>query len=80
MDTLLLARLQFAFTIAFHYIFPPLSIGLGLLLVIMEGAYLKTGKAVYYQMTRFWVRIFGLIFANPVNSPKASSQGRVLLI
>ncbi|NQT98238.1 MAG: cytochrome ubiquinol oxidase subunit I [Candidatus Marinimicrobia bacterium] len=63
MNTLLLARLQFAFTIGFHYIFPPLSIGLGLLLVIMEGAYLKTGKAVYYQMTRFWVRVFGLIFA-----------------
>ena len=63
MDTLLLARLQFAFTIGFHYIFPPLSIGLGLLLVIMEGAYLKTGKAIYYQMTRFWVRVFGLIFA-----------------
>lgn len=42
MDVLLLSRIQFAVTIAFHYIFPPMSIGLGLILVIMEGAYLKT--------------------------------------
>lgn len=63
MDTLLLARLQFAFTIGFHYIFPSMSIGLGLLLVIMEGMYLKTKKPIYEQMTKFWVKIFGLLFA-----------------
>jgi cytochrome d ubiquinol oxidase subunit I len=63
MDVLTLARVQFAFTIAFHYLFPPLSIGLGLILVIMEGAFLKTGKAVYHQMARYWTRVFGLIFA-----------------
>ena len=63
MSTLLLARLQFAFTIAFHYIYPPMSIGLGLILVIMEGLYLRTNNPLYHQMTRFWVRIFGLIFA-----------------
>jgi cytochrome bd ubiquinol oxidase subunit I len=57
------ARLQFAFTIAFHYIYPPLSIGLGLILVLMEGLYLKTNNVLYHQMTRFWVRVFGLIFA-----------------
>lgn len=62
MDVEILARIQFAFTIAFHYIYPPLSIGLGLLLVIMEGLYLKTGNKVYEQMTRFWIRIFALIF------------------
>jgi cytochrome bd ubiquinol oxidase subunit I len=61
--TLALARLQFAFTVAFHYIYPPLSIGLGLILVIMEGMYLKTKNPLYHQMTRFWVKIFGLIFA-----------------
>ena len=44
MDVEILARIQFAFTIAFHYIFPPLSIGIGLIMVIMEGLYLKTGK------------------------------------
>jgi cytochrome d ubiquinol oxidase subunit I len=56
MDAEILARLQFAFTVAFHYIYPPLSIGLGVLLVIMEGMYLKTGNKVYETMTRFWVK------------------------
>jgi cytochrome d ubiquinol oxidase subunit I len=68
MDVEILSRLQFATTIAFHYIFPPMSIGLGLLLVIMEGTYLKTGNEVYHRMTRFWVKIFGLIFALGVAS------------
>lgn len=63
MDVLLLARIQFALTIMFHYIYPPLSIGLGLLLVIMEGLYLKTKNPLYHQMARFWVKIFGLTFA-----------------
>ena len=62
MDVEILSRIQFAFTIAFHYIYPPLSIGLGLILVIMEGMYLKTGNKRYEQMTRFWIRIFALIF------------------
>ena len=44
MDVEILARIQFAFTIAFHYIYPPLSIGIGLIMVIFEGLYLKTGK------------------------------------
>ncbi|HNR68731.1 MAG TPA: cytochrome ubiquinol oxidase subunit I [bacterium] len=68
MDNLLLSRLQFGLTIAFHYLFPPLSIGLGLILVIMEGLYLKTAKPIYLQMTRFWARIFGLVFALGVAS------------
>lgn len=63
MDTEILARVQFAFTIAFHYIYPPLSIGLGLLLVIMEGMYLKTKDKLYERMTRFWIKIFSLTFA-----------------
>jgi len=62
MDTEILARIQFAFTISFHYIYPPLSIGLGFILVIMEGMYLKTGNKIYEQMTRFWIKIFALIF------------------
>ncbi|SYZ72338.1 Cytochrome bd ubiquinol oxidase subunit 1 [Candidatus Zixiibacteriota bacterium] len=68
MDVLILSRLQFALTIAFHYIFPPLSIGLGLILVLMEGWYMKTGNELYHRMTRFWVKIFGLIFAIGVAS------------
>jgi cytochrome d ubiquinol oxidase subunit I len=63
MDVLLLSRLQFAFTIAFHYIYPPLSIGLGVCLVIMEGLWLKTGNNLYHQLARFWTRIFALTFA-----------------
>ena len=63
MDVLTLARLQFAFTIGFHYIFPPLSIGLGLILVLMEGCWLATKNPVYHQMARFWTRVFGLVFA-----------------
>lgn len=62
MDVEILARVQFAFTIAFHYIYPPLSIGLGLLLVVFEGMYLKTGNKLYEKITRFWIRIFALIF------------------
>src|SRR5580698_6299143 len=62
MDVEILARVQFAFTIGFHYIYPPLSIGLGLILVILEGLYLKTGDKVYEMAVRFWIRIFALIF------------------
>jgi cytochrome bd ubiquinol oxidase subunit I len=63
MDVGMLSRLQFAITIAFHYIFPPMSIGLGLILVIMEGTYLKTKNPLYHRLTKFWVRIFSLIFS-----------------
>ncbi len=62
MDAEILARIQFGLTIAFHYIFPPMSIGLGMILVIMEGLYLKTGKELYHRMTHFWVMIFAIIF------------------
>lgn len=68
MDVEILSRLQFAFTIAFHYIFPPLSIGLGVLLVFMEGMYLKTKNEVYEKMTKFWVKVFALTFAVGVAS------------
>lgn len=63
MNELLASRIQFGFTIAFHYIFPPLSIGLALAIVVMEGAYLATRRPVYEQLTRFWVHIFSLTFA-----------------
>jgi cytochrome d ubiquinol oxidase subunit I len=63
MDVLFLSRLQFAFTIAFHYIYPPLSIGLGVLLVVVEGMWLKTRNPLYHQMARFWTKVFALTFA-----------------
>jgi len=62
MDILLLSRLQFALTIMFHYIYPPLSIGLGIIILIMESMYLLSKNPLYHQMTKFWVKVFGLIF------------------
>jgi cytochrome d ubiquinol oxidase subunit I len=63
MSVLTLSRFQFALTIGIHYLYPPLSIGLGVLLVIIEGLWLKTGKAVYHQMAQFWTKVFALTFA-----------------
>lgn len=62
MEVEILARIQFAFTVAFHYIYPPLSIGLGLIMVITEGLYLKTGNRQYEVLTRFWLKIFAITF------------------
>jgi cytochrome d ubiquinol oxidase subunit I len=63
MDVEILARVQFALTIMFHYIYPPLSIGLGLVMVVIEAIYLKTKNPVYLQMAKFWTKIFALTFA-----------------
>ncbi len=63
MDTLILARIQYALNIGFHYLYPPISIGLGLILIIMEGLYLKTKDRKYKEMTQFWINIFSLTFA-----------------
>jgi cytochrome d ubiquinol oxidase subunit I len=63
MDIVLLSRLQFALTISFHYIFPPLSIGLGVLLVCMEGAYHVTKDKDWERLARFWTKIFAVNFA-----------------
>ncbi len=63
MDVLFLSRIQFALNICFHYLYPPISIGLGLMLVIMEGMYLKTKEIKYKEMTHFWIKIFALTFA-----------------
>lgn len=63
MDVVFLSRIQFALNICFHYLYPPISIGLGLLLVIMEGMYLKTKEIKYKEMTHFWIKIFALTFA-----------------
>jgi cytochrome d ubiquinol oxidase subunit I len=68
MDVEILSRLQFAFTIAFHYIYPPLSIGIAVILVIMEGMYLKTKDKFFENMTKFWVKVFALTFAIGVAS------------
>jgi cytochrome bd ubiquinol oxidase subunit I len=63
LDVLMLSRFQFALTIMFHYLFPPLSIGLGVIMVMMEATFLRTGSRTYELMTRFWSRIFAVNFA-----------------
>jgi cytochrome d ubiquinol oxidase subunit I len=68
MDVVTLSRIQFALTIMFHYLFPPLAIGIGALLVFLEAAYLKTGNVQYEAATKFWTKIFGLNFALGVAS------------
>lgn len=68
LDPLLLSRAQFALTVMFHYIFPPLTIGLSILMVILEGLWMKTGKPIYESMARFWTGIFALNFAMGVVS------------
>ncbi|WP_167597164.1 cytochrome ubiquinol oxidase subunit I [Leeuwenhoekiella sp. ZYFB001] len=62
MDVELLARIQFAFTVAFHYIYPPLSIGIGLLMVVFESLYVRTKKEDYHILAKFWTKIFALTF------------------
>ncbi len=63
MDVVLLSRWQFAIATLFHFLFVPLTLGLSILLAIMEWRYVKTGEEVYRRMTRFWGRIFILNFA-----------------
>jgi cytochrome bd ubiquinol oxidase subunit I len=63
MDPVALARLQFGLTIAFHFLFPPISIGLAWIIVVMGWRGLRTKEPVYEQMTRFWVKILAIIFA-----------------
>ena len=62
-DPLLWHRVQFAFTIVYHYLFPQLTLGLALLIVIMKVAALRTGRTTWDDAARFWIRIFGINFA-----------------
>lgn len=68
LTTLFLSRIQFAFTMAVHIIFPAFSIGLVSFLVCMEGAWLKTKNPIYYQIIRFWTKVFALTFGMGVVS------------
>ncbi len=63
MDVVSLSRLQFALTIMFHYLFPPLTIGMGGLIVSLEGMFLKTGDRQYEAAAKFWTKIFAVNFA-----------------
>jgi cytochrome d ubiquinol oxidase subunit I len=67
-DATLLARLQFAFTISFHFIFPSFTIGLASYLAVLEALWLWTGRAVYLDLFKYWVKIFALVFGMGVVS------------
>src|ERR1700745_3054009 len=62
-DPVSLARLQFAVTALYHFLFVPLTLGLSFLLAIMESAYVMTGREIWRDMTRFWGKLFGINFA-----------------
>ena len=63
MDAEILHRIQFGFSITFHYIYPPLSIGLSLAVILFEMIYLKTKSPIWAEITKFWIRVFALTFA-----------------
>ena len=63
MDAETLSRVQFALTASFHFIFPPLSMGLGFMLLVVSGVYLRTKDPKWRQLAFFWTKVYGLIFA-----------------
>ena len=63
MDVLFLSRLQFAAATMFHFLFVPLTLGLSVLVAIMETFYVRTGQEVYKRMTKFWGKLFVINFA-----------------
>tara|TARA_R110000744_G_scaffold145205_7_gene257753 strand:- start:52859 stop:53569 length:711 start_codon:yes stop_codon:yes gene_type:complete len=67
-DALMLSRMQFAFVIAFHIMFPAFTIGLAAFLAVCEGLWLKTGREVFKQLYLHWIKIFALAFAMGVVS------------
>ena len=67
-DAFMLARIQFAFTVSFHIIFPSITIGLASYLAVLEGCYLKTHNPVYKQLYLFWSKIFAVNFGMGVVS------------
>jgi len=67
-DALLLARIQFAFTVSFHFIFPAFTIGLASYLAVLEGLWIWTGRTVFLDLFRYWIKIFALTFAMGVVS------------
>ncbi|MGB3455025.1 MAG: cytochrome ubiquinol oxidase subunit I [Litorimonas sp.] len=68
LDAVLLARIQFAFTVAFHFIFPAFTIGLASYLAVLNGLYLKSGDSKFLNLFNFWVKIFAITFAMGVVS------------
>jgi cytochrome d ubiquinol oxidase subunit I len=67
-DAFLLSRIQFAFTVSFHIVFPAFTIGLSAYVATLLGLWLKTGDAKFHQLARFWTKIFAVSFAMGVVS------------
>jgi cytochrome d ubiquinol oxidase subunit I len=63
MDVVTLSRVQFALTALYHFVFVPLTLGLSMILVIMEAAFVMTGREIWQRMTKFWGLLFGINFA-----------------
>src|SRR6202008_5047641 len=63
MDVVALSRLQFGLTAMYHFLFVPLTLGLSLMLAIMESVYVMTGRAIWREITKFWGLLFGINFA-----------------
>ena len=63
LDVVTLSRLQFALTALYHFLFVPLTLGLSMILVIMEAAYVMTGREIWKRITKFWGLLFGINFA-----------------
>jgi cytochrome d ubiquinol oxidase subunit I len=72
-DAILLARVQFAFTMVFHIVFPAFTIGLASYLAVLEGLWLWTGRALYLSLFKYWLKIFAVAFAMGVVSGIAMS-------
>ncbi|MEM1317726.1 MAG: cytochrome ubiquinol oxidase subunit I, partial [Pseudomonadota bacterium] len=68
LDAVLLARIQFAFTVSFHFLFPAFTIGLASFLAVVNALYLWTNEHKYLELFRYWVKIFALAFAMGVVS------------
>ncbi|KGO98221.1 cytochrome ubiquinol oxidase subunit I, partial [Novilysobacter defluvii] len=68
LDALMLARIQFAFTISFHIIFPAITIGLAAYLAVLEGLWLARKRQVYLDLYRFWLKPFAVAFGMGVVS------------
>ena len=75
MDAVMLARIQFAFTIGYHFIFVPISIGVGLMVVFAERRYYKSGIAADRAASNFWIKLFTATFAIGV-SPGVPARPR----
>ena len=68
LDPLILSRIQFAFVVCFHAIFPVFTIGLASFIAVLEALSLKTGNPVWQRLSKFWIQVFAVVFGMGVVS------------